>query len=135
MNKSITLKYHAASLLWALLIVLLSGLPGDDLPHLVFWDKVSFDKLTHAFFYAVLVVLITVGLVKQYRFSSFRKKSLRIAFAVTIVFGFAVEVLQALVFYNRSAELTDLLANTIGCLLGVLYFKWNFGECLKASKW
>ena len=135
MNKTLTLKYHVASIAWASLIVLLSGLPGSNFPHFTFWEKIGIDKLAHAFFYGVLLVLITVGLVKQYRFSSYRKKSLRVAFLITLVFGIIVEMLQEVIFYQRLADPADVMANLVGCLMGVAYFRWNFSECLKASKW
>ena len=66
------LRHTFLAMFWALLILLLSALPGDDFPDLSFWSLLSFDKVVHAFFYAVLVELMIVGFIKQYTFRRLR---------------------------------------------------------------
>lgn len=129
------IKYHIASIIWAGIILLLSGLPSGNFPDLSFWYFLTFDKFAHAFFYAVLVVLITIGEVKHHRFSSKRSQSVLKGLVVGFAYGFLIELLQAFLFVSRSADWTDVIANTIGCFVGVIYFKWNYNICLNTIRW
>lgn len=128
-------KYHYIGIFWGLTILILSGLPGSDFPDLSFWHKVTFDKFAHMLFYAVLVVLLAIGEVKHRRFSSNRSRSLKIGFVLGVIYGIFIEILQAWVFTARSFDVADMMANTLGCLIGVLFFKINFSECLKTQRW
>ncbi len=123
------------AIFWGLVILLLSGLPGNHFPDLSFWSLFTFDKFSHLMFYAVFTVLLTIGEVKHRRFSANRSKSLWIGFLVAFTYGILVELLQAMVFHERFADVGDVIANTIGCILGVIYFKMNFQECLKPVRW
>jgi VanZ family protein len=48
-----------------------------------------------------------------------------------IAYGILIEILQYLVFYRRSAEWTDMLADAIGCVVGVLVFRWVYGGVVR----
>lgn len=113
----------------------MSGLPAAHFPNLSFWHVVTFDKFAHAFMYGVFTVLVAIGEIKCKRFSTKRSKVLITAFVVAMVSGVAVELLQAYVFFGRSADILDVFANTLGCLLGVAYFKLNFNIGLKPVRW
>lgn len=110
-------------ILWILFILLLCGLPGNDFPDLSFWSLLSFDKAAHAFVFAVLVVVLTVGFIKQYRFRWLRFRALEFSFGFAIFYSALTEYLQGVIFLNRSADIMDFTANIIGSLLGVLMFK------------
>jgi len=129
------IKYHIASIVWASIILLLSGLPSSNFPELSFWNFLTFDKFAHALFYAIFVVLVAIGEVKHHRFSSKRSMSIIKGFTVGMVFGLLMEIFQAFVFIDRSADWADVVANTFGCLIGVIYFKWNFSICLNTLRW
>lgn len=86
-------------------------------------------------FYSVFVVLIAIGEVKHRRFSANRSKSLKIGFFLGLIYGVLIELLQAWVFTSRNYDFADILANTTGCILGVIFFKLNFSECLKTQRW
>ena len=129
------IKFHLASLIWAGVILLLSGLPSSNFPNLDFWNFLTFDKFAHALFYAILVILITIGAVKHHRFSSKRSQSLVKGLVVGLTYGVLIELMQAFLFISRSADWADIVANTIGCLIGVIYFKWNYNVCLSTLRW
>jgi hypothetical protein len=128
-------KYHYIGIFWGLAILLLSGLPGSDFPDLSFWRGVTFDKFAHMLFYAVFVVLLAIGEVKHRRFSANRSRSLKVGFVLGGIYGVLIELMQAWVFTGRSYDISDIMANTIGCLIGVIFFKVNFNECLKTQRW
>jgi len=84
-----------------------------------FWDNV--DKFGHAFAYAVLFFSGASSLrnfsdKKQLTFSSL--KNLAVG---CFVYGFSIEILQHFL-PHRSFDLFDMLANSIGIILGRLIF-------------
>ena len=116
------LKHTFIPFLWALLILALCGLPGNEFPDLSFWQLLSFDKFAHAFVFAVLVVLLIVGLKKQRTYFFLRENAINTSLVYSVFYGGLVEVLQQLLFLERSADWVDFIANGIGCLIGLLSF-------------
>ena len=121
-------KYNLPGIIWALLILVLCGLPGQDFPDLSFWKLLSFDKAAHAFVFAVLVLLLIIGFKKQYSFRNLRHHAIKIATTFSILYGGLIELLQGWVFIGRSADPFDFLANTIGCFTGLLLFYMIYGK-------
>lgn len=115
MSKSI--KIFAPAVIWALLIAFLCGLPGKDIPHISFLELLSFDKFVHASLFLVLVILIFVAVRK----SGNRKNALAYALCISIPYGGILEILQQELFEDRTADLYDFIANTVGCLLAWAY--------------
>ncbi len=106
--------------LWAAVIMVVSVIPGADLPSLSIWEP---DKVMHVFVYAVLTFLVFKWLKSFSTPVSLNKKAF-IAVTVCILYGFIIELIQ-LILPTRSFDLLDELANTIGCLLsltGILVF-------------
>jgi len=109
---------------WALLVLILTGLPGNYFPEVPsFWNLLEPDKIVHIFIFGVFTVLMAIGLTR-------RNGSLRSAFAIAtqsigigIAYGGITELLQAYVFIGRTASIYDFIANSIGCFAGYLIFK------------
>lgn len=120
-------KHTFVAFLWALFILALCGLPGNGFPDLSFWQLLTFDKFAHAFVYAVLVVLLIVGFKKQRRFLALRYNAVKAAMLSSIAYGGIVEFLQQLIFIQRSGDLIDFFANTVGCVLGLFSFYLIYG--------
>ena len=119
----LTRKYWPGSL-WALMILLLTGLPGDYFPKVVsFWDWLSPDKLVHFFIFGVFTFLLLWGYRAQYLQESKRFVIVRNVLIIGFFYSGLTEFLQAYVFVGRHGNLFDLLANIIGCLIGVMLFK------------
>ncbi len=131
------LKHNFSAFLWALLILLLCGIPGKDIPVVSFLDSLSFDKVVHFLLFAVLAVLTIKGFKKQTSFL-FLEKYAKIS-AVTIVtfYGGLTEILQGIVFVDRKASIYDFFANFIGCLTGMLLYNFinkKLSSFLKSKK-
>lgn len=120
------LRYNFFTLLWAAVILVLTLLPSSSMPTLSAWDFFSFDSFAHAFMFAVLTYLMTVGLKKQYTFPQLQLYAIRTAFFVSSMFGIAIELLQHFFIAGRQGDIVDVFSNTIGCVLGVLLFKWLY---------
>ena len=76
--------------------------------------------------FAVLTFLMVVGLKKQYTYLHVRLHAIRTAFLVSSMFGIAIELLQHFFISGRQGDIIDVLSNTIGCILGILLFKWIY---------
>ena len=105
------------ALVWVIIITVLSGYPGRDLPKAPFDE---FDKLLHLVIYAMLSGLILLGFLKN-------QKTTTLYCWISIVFAAAyggiVELLQQYIFINRYGDWYDFLANTLGAILGIVIMK------------
>ncbi len=110
-------------MLWALIILVLCGIPGRDIPHISFLELLSFDKFVHAGIFFVLILLTVRGFLMQSRFKALQKKSKWIAFVLCVIYGGSLEILQGTVFEGRSADVFDFIANGFGCAMGLLFYK------------
>ena len=130
MNFFTFLRYNYRAILWSLVILVLSWVPGDSIPEFSFWHLLSFDKFAHASVYGILVLLTIVGRSKQYRFSFYRSKIVFRSLIFSITYGILVEIFQAYANTGRHMEFADMIANTIGSLLGVAAFYIIYGKAV-----
>jgi len=99
---------------WTLLIFFLCLTPGKDIPKV---DVPLIDKWVHFLLFAVFSFLWLLS------FSSTGIARLLLILACSISIGWLVEELQGvLTFLGRSKETIDILADSIGGLLGVVIF-------------
>ncbi|MEJ8804448.1 VanZ family protein [Pontibacter sp. H249] len=101
-------------------------LPSSSMPSLSIWELFSFDSFAHAFLFGVLTFLMIVGLTKQFSYIKLRLYAIRASLIISFLFGVFVELTQHFFIQGRQGDLLDVLANTIGCLLGVVLFKWVY---------
>lgn len=123
--KALLLKYALPLALgWAVVIFVLCCTPGRYVPTARWLDLLSFDKLVHAGIFFVLSSLWFLYLVKT---RQVKASSIALVIAACICYGGLLEVLQARVFSQRSGDWADFIANSLGCLLALLFFsrkKW-----------
>jgi VanZ family protein len=94
------------------------GLPGNEFPDLSFWELLTFDKAAHIFVFAVLSLLLITGFLKQYRFPRLRSHAVLSAVLMSLSYGILLEGLQSAAFSDRSGDVMDAVANTIGSVAG-----------------
>ena len=111
-------------MLWALVILILCGIPGRDIPHISFLEILNFDKFVHAGIFFVLILLMVRGFLLQTSFLKLQKSAKMIAFLICVVFGGTLEILQGTLFEGRSADVLDFVANSFGAALGLLLYNW-----------
>lgn len=111
-------------MLWALLILILCGIPGRDIPHISFLEMLSFDKFVHAGIFLVLVVLMIRGLKLQNSIRLLQFNAKAYSFIICVIYGGALELMQEAVFEERSADIYDFIANSFGCLVGLMIYNW-----------
>jgi VanZ family protein len=110
--------------MWGLVILILCGIPGKDLPKVSFLELLNFDKFVHASLFFILVLLSTRGFSLQTAISVFHQFPKTSAFIVCVIYGGIIELLQGAFFEDRTADVLDFIANSFGCLVGcMLYVK------------
>jgi glycopeptide antibiotics resistance protein len=117
------LKNNYPALLWAVFIAVLCGMPGKDIPHISFLELLEFDKLVHASVFFVLVLLMIKGFKKISSPLFLQNHPFTLAILLSVAYGGLLEILQCLVFIDRSADILDFIANSFGCLMALVYFK------------
>ncbi len=115
-TKRSTRTYRRLALAWALLIALLCGIPGKQLPNNHWFDLVSLDKWVHAFLFYVLCLLLYKGYRNQ------EGKASRWPFLlIAVAYGVLMEVLQATVFVDRTFDYQDMVANSAGACIAFIW--------------
>ena len=110
-------------MLWALIILILCGIPGRDIPHISFLELLSFDKFVHAGIFFVLVLLTVRGFLLQTRFIKIQHKAKAVAVVLCIAYGGSLEIMQGTLFEERSADVYDFIANSFGCVMALFLYQ------------
>ena len=119
---------------WMALIFAMCLVPGGSLPRVNWMSLFSIDKLVHVGMFVVLVVLLIVGFRKQYNYQLLRSRAISVALLISFLYGIVIELLQAGVIFDRTADVNDVIANVIGAFLGVLLFRFIYGKEITAGK-
>ena len=123
------------ALLWSIIILLLTGLPGKDFPTIAtFWGWLEPDKAVHLFIFGGLAFLILFGFREQYFSSSKRYLFGLIAVVVTAIYGLITEVLQYYVFIGRDGNRFDFFADTTGAIIGWLLFIYLYRKKIREKE-
>lgn len=114
---------HWKSIVWAIFILALCGIPGNQINKVKVIDIPHMDKFVHFFIYYVFTLL----LISENNNWKHRRKvtvnAFLIAAAISLGYGALIEVLQKILFINRSADIWDMIANTFGFLLAALSYR------------
>jgi VanZ family protein len=84
------------------------------------------DKVVHFTFYFVAAVLGSSFIVETKEEKSKRIKYLKILALSLIFFGIVIEVVQEEMTVNRSGDVFDALANSLGVILGIIIIFTQF---------
>lgn len=115
-------RQNRTGILWAALILLLSGLPGNYFPKVVsFWDWLGPDKLIHIGMYSVLSFLMMFDRKQEYQ-SGQKRDVVLIVLIFGTFYGALTEILQHFVFVGRFGNLFDFIANMAGVITGITFF-------------
>ncbi len=121
------LKPLLPALLWALFILIICGIPGDQLPRLDFLDWLRPDKLVHLFIFGLLCYLLISGFLKQDAISFLKSNPKFWAIIFSVVYGVIIEILQEYLFIHRTGDIRDAIADAIGAFIGL----WCFNFVMK----
>ena len=113
--------------MWAAVILTTTLLPSHSMPDTSIWALISFDSFAHAVMFTVLVFLMIVGLKKQFTFLKLKHYAIRFSFFFSSIFGIAIELMQHFLISGRQGDIFDVLSDIVGCLCGIVLFKWIYG--------
>jgi VanZ family protein len=116
------LRHFVPAIIWFIVIFVLCAMPGKDIPHVSWLEVLAFDKWVHAGIFFVLSVLI-MRAVKLTRFNIEHFKTVIVALAFCIPYGGLLEIMQGTMFADRSADLYDFIANSVGAIIGVTLYR------------
>jgi len=117
-------KYNKWAILWALIIFILCVIPGKDIPTISFLELLSFDKFVHACFFFGLILFTIRGFLLQTNFIKLQQSAKPIAFAICVIYGGSLEIIQGTLCVGRTASVYDFIADSFGAVLGLLFYKW-----------
>ena len=105
------------ALIWAAVIFALCSMPGSLIPTVSWLELLSFDKWVHAGVFFVLVSLFQIAVTANQQDT----KLIYLYFVLSVMYGGALEIMQATVFSDRSADWLDMIANSFGCLMALVF--------------
>lgn len=121
------------------IVLILHGLPGGELQSVPWWAQIRLDALLHMAMFALLSGVLLCALTKGQSRSGassgklFSRNVLAVLL-VSLVYGAGLEWAQSLVFYDRGADLTDLLSDVLGAGFGALGFWALYLRCSPRNK-
>jgi len=112
--------YYWKPIIVALIILFGSVTSGENLNKVSIIQIKNIDKIIHFVFYFSLTLSLLGSLFKNSLLST--KKQILLAVIISFCYGLLMEFFQYYFTETRMAELLDIISNTLGCLLGLLFF-------------
>ncbi len=120
--------------LWAVVIMVLLSLPPNDYSEWSWRDVIPYaDKWVHAFLFGVQAFLLAYGLKRVWSVKRFFIIILTAAL-LSGVYGIATEILQALFFTGREADIWDAVADLAGVCAGIAVFLFGRRLILRSER-
>ncbi len=85
------------------------------------------DVVFHILLFALLSLVATVGFIKQNLFTTLKYSPIISSVLLAGSLGVFVEVVQHLWVLNRSADIWDVIFDSIGIAIGIATFYWIYG--------
>lgn len=111
------------SLLWALIILVLTLMPGEDVPDLGWAELLNLDKPVHAVLFGIQTWLLGVALSGATRWGKPWRRPALTAAGISLVYGGLTELLQGTMMLGRTADPFDLLADGVGITIAYLILR------------
>ncbi len=112
--------YYWKALAWGIIILVLSSISGIKVQKLYSGDFQHMDKIIHFIMYFVFTFFLLDGIRNAKGRDFFHAREIFWALTISIFFGVFMEILQITFFVNRSGEILDFVANTLGSLTAAL---------------
>lgn len=123
--EKISFRKFLPGIAWFFIIMVLTCLPGSDLPKIGWLNKIYFDKWVHIGMFGMLVFLFSFPFFKS-NLSLAKKINYFLLIAITASFwGLAVEFIQKYFVVGRSFDLLDWAADSVGALIAFLFCRYR----------
>lgn len=117
-----------------MIILILLGLPENDLPDTSFLNIPNLDKIVHILLFLFFSILLARGFAAQHSISFLKKYFILSAFLFGTFYGGLTEVLQGTFFISRTADVVDFIFDTLGCAAGLILFQVTVFFFIKERK-
>ncbi|HRI25154.1 MAG TPA: VanZ family protein [Ferruginibacter sp.] len=122
----IPVKKFYPGIAWFVLVLVLVCIPGYDLPKVDNWlIEINFDKFIHLGLFAVLAYLFMRPVVASGMTAVTKWNYLVKITIATILWGITTEFIQKFFIPGRSFTLADWLADGLGGVAALLYFRFR----------
>lgn len=110
--------------LWTIIIGILMLTPGNYIPKVsTFLDCIGPDKIVHLFVFGTYTILLAEGFYKLSKSLVLKRNPMLFSLLSGMIFAFLTEIMQAFIISGRNGNVYDFIADVIGCLLGILFWK------------
>lgn len=108
-------KFFLPAICWFILVTFLLVIPGNDLPKNPFLTLIHFDKWVHIGLFSILNFLVIWGFMRRDIYSV---KLFLYSTLICILYGISMEFVQKYFAFERSFDITDILADMAGAIAG-----------------
>jgi VanZ family protein len=105
---------------WALLILVACLIPANKVPRSFLPHIEHMDKYFHFVMYFAFSVILYIDLHKYYRLLKNRYLACLYIFAISLVWGIIIELIQYFFVSTREGSIWDVLANAGGIIAGLI---------------
>lgn len=118
------------AIVWTAIIFGLCCMPGKYIPTTNWLELISFDKFVHASIFCIMASLWFLVIIKADKVSTL---TITLILLGCIAYGGMLEIMQATLFSQRSADWFDFIANSFGCFLAwFVFYKKNIFSLKKS---
>jgi VanZ family protein len=111
--------------LWALLILVIMGIPGNYFPQTTPFIKLfSPDKIIHLCLFAPFSFFLLNSFTDRHSSQNIFSRHNVLTFILGTVYAFLTELLQFFVFVGRNGNYVDAIADIIGVIIGIVFFSF-----------
>ncbi len=107
--------------LWFIISTILLTLPGSAFPQENWLGKIWFDKWVHIGMFAIMAFFGCWAIHKKHTDVKKLRQSFLLIGLSCLCYGIVMEFVQKYFIPNRSFDGGDIIADGIGCVVGVLY--------------
>jgi len=106
---------------WFIISTVLLTLPGKAFPKENWLEKIWFDKWVHIGMFSIMVFLWCWATLRM-NFDKVKLKRVFITIALAwLAYGTGMEFVQKYFVANRSFDTGDIIADGVGCFIGLIY--------------
>ncbi len=114
--------FFIPAIFWLIISTILLTLPGSSFPKEDWLSKIWFDKWVHIGMFALMTFLWSWAFYKSDKTE--KVKPFIVVATVSLIYGIGMEYVQKYFIVNRAFDMGDIIADAIGCVIGLL-FVWK----------
>jgi VanZ family protein len=115
------LSNHTLARLWTVFILILMAIPGNLLPREEKTFIPNLDKLVHATLFGSFVFLWSIYYATRKEKNNHSDSRFVLILIIACLYGVATELMQKYLIPNRDYDIYDIMADSIGAVLGFLF--------------